>query len=205
MKNFFSKNNKRKIGSKGFSLIELMVSLTLFSITMVISVGTLLILIDLNAKAQAMYSSTTNLGFMLDSMTREIRMGYDYYCGTSGSAQQGISSSVQDCPSGGDYIAFTKERTDIRSAYRLVTVDGKGQIQMKEDDDSSWAPITSHDIDVQIFSIVVDNAPSLTTTTSDSKQPVVTVTLRGSANNGLEDDTEFNIQTRIIQRRLDVL
>ena len=40
---------------KGFTLIELMVSLTVFSIVMVVSIGTLLIMIDSNAKAQALY------------------------------------------------------------------------------------------------------------------------------------------------------
>ncbi len=97
MKKLFRNNMNKINGSAGFTLIELMVSLTLFSITMLISVGTLLILIDINAKAQAMYSSTTNLAFMLDNMTREIRMGYAYNCSTvSTTGTVGLSTGTSD-------------------------------------------------------------------------------------------------------------
>jgi prepilin-type N-terminal cleavage/methylation domain-containing protein len=69
--------------NRGFTLVELMVSLTVFSVVMLISTGVLLVMIDVNAKGQALYSSYSNLTFALDSMTREIRTGRNYYCGSS--------------------------------------------------------------------------------------------------------------------------
>ena len=74
---------EHSVRARGFTLVELMVSLTIFSIVMMVSTGTLLVLIDVNAKAQALYSATSNLSFALDSMTREMRTGYHYYCDDS--------------------------------------------------------------------------------------------------------------------------
>jgi len=64
----------------GFSLIEMIVSLALFSVVVTISVGALLVLIATNQQLQNEQSVMTNLSFALDSMTREIRTGTRYYC-----------------------------------------------------------------------------------------------------------------------------
>ena len=54
------------MNKKGFTLIELMVSITIFSIVMLISVGALLSIIDANRKDQSLKSvmktATSSLG-----------------------------------------------------------------------------------------------------------------------------------------------
>lgn len=70
------KNNQQY----GFTLIEMIVSLALFSVVITMSVGALLILIATNQQLQNEQNIMTNLSFALDSMTREIRTGTDYYC-----------------------------------------------------------------------------------------------------------------------------
>ncbi len=71
----------------GFSLIEMIVSLGIFSIIVTTAVGALLVLISANQRLQGEQSVMTNLSFALDSMTREIRTGYNYYCDSTYSAQ----------------------------------------------------------------------------------------------------------------------
>lgn len=72
--------NENKI-NKGFTLIEIMVSVSIFSMVMVIVVGALLVLNDANKKAQALRAIVDNLNFAVEDMTRSIRTGKDYNCG----------------------------------------------------------------------------------------------------------------------------
>ena len=64
----------------GFTLVEMLVALALFSVVITIAVGALLMLISSNQRLQSEQSVMTNLSFALDSMTREIRTGAAYFC-----------------------------------------------------------------------------------------------------------------------------
>lgn len=219
MISFLRKNKKVKVVNSGFTLIELMVSLSIFATTMVVSVGTLIVMIDMNAKAQALYATTTNLSFMLDSMTREIRMGYHYKCSVSAAdnfpdvyeSDGGIIQDVSDCVDG-NFIAFLREKDDHQLAYRLIVDPDtqKGVVEMAERDSTddvvaTWIPITSNDIDIDTFALTVENSTPYNEGSGDKKQPVVYVSIKGKLYNGLEDATEFNIQTRMVERRLDLI
>ena len=202
----------------GFTLVELMVSLTIFSIVMLVSVGTLLIMIDINAKAQALYSATTNLSFALDSMTREIRTGKDYYCKTSdGTAGETLPSQTaprpkKDCGPGveGNYLGFSRGRDNWQVGYRLVESGGFGTIQQKINNpggstgDTAWMPITADDVDIDLFELTVEHTDTHTAN-GDTEQPIVKVLVKGKISNGLATDTEFNVETHIVQRLLDRL
>ena len=69
---------RTKQATAGFTLIEMIVSLALFSVVITISVGALLVLIASNRQLQDEQAVLTNLSFALDSMTREIRTGSAY-------------------------------------------------------------------------------------------------------------------------------
>lgn len=76
-------SSRQKI-TAGFTLIEMIVSLAIFSIIITMAIGALLALISNNQRLQGEQSVMTNLTFALDSMTREIRMGYNYVCDSVG-------------------------------------------------------------------------------------------------------------------------
>lgn len=78
----------------GFTLIEMIVSLGLFSVVITIALGALLMLINSSSQLQNKQSVLTNLSFALDSMTREIRTGTNYFCWSNNSN----SSSVFTVP-----------------------------------------------------------------------------------------------------------
>jgi prepilin-type N-terminal cleavage/methylation domain-containing protein len=186
---------------QGFSLIELMVSLSVFAIVMVVSTGTLITLINANAKAQALNSAMTNLSFALDSMTREIRMGYKYNCRTStGAIEETLPSetSTSNC-TGGSLIAFKRERDDVHMGYRLR----EGVLEQKVES-GNWVPLTAKDVVIDTFLLNVQYTESYNAT-GDENQPMANILLKGHVNNGLDTDTDFNIQTHIVQRRLDIL
>jgi prepilin-type N-terminal cleavage/methylation domain-containing protein len=70
----------KKSSQSGFSLIELIVSLGVFSVVVTTAVGALLALVSANDELQDEQNVMANLSFALDSMTREIRTGTNYFC-----------------------------------------------------------------------------------------------------------------------------
>lgn len=74
----------------GFTLVEMIVSLAVFSVVITISVGALLVLIASNQQLQSEQSVMTNLSFALDSMTREMRTGTNYFCASTNNLSPGV-------------------------------------------------------------------------------------------------------------------
>lgn len=64
----------------GFTLIEMIVALGLFSVVTTITTGAMLMLVSANQKFHFEQNIMTNLSFAVDSMTREMRTGFNYYC-----------------------------------------------------------------------------------------------------------------------------
>ena len=62
----------------GYTLIELMVSMTIFALVMVAATAAYLSFIAYNRQAQATASVMNSLSYSIDSMTREIRSGTNY-------------------------------------------------------------------------------------------------------------------------------
>lgn len=192
------KNMKRNCG---FSLIELMVSLTIFSIVMTVSVGTLLVLIDANAKAQALSSAMTNLSFAIDSMTRNIRTGKDYYCDGASSLGNPLKSLKNDC-SGETGIVFTPGfENNKRMAYR----HNGTAIQQRKDTGGvadSWVDITSTlppaAVQITRLQFTVEGSSN-----GDTNQPKITMFIEGQVDNGLTSPSKFKIQSNVTQRVLD--
>ena len=182
---------------RGFSLVELMVSLSIFAIVMIISVGTLLILIDANERAQIEYTAMTNLTFALDSMTREIRTGYDHYCRKNDDLNEPptpLETGPLDC-TGSNYdteIAFNRGRDNIRVGYRLHN----GEIQQRVGDEP-WLSLTSPNLVVTRLDL-----QSIGSIPGDTEQPTSILYVEGYINNTEDTDTDFKLQTRITQRIL---
>lgn len=178
-----------------------MVSLTLFSIVMTTSVGSLLSLIDANAKAQALYSAMTNLSFALDSIGRNIRTGYSYYCSNSLPNTGSLPTTNLDCPSGQSGIAFTREKDGVRVGYRYAQVSGKGFIEAKEGN-GNWVKLTSDDVVIEKFELKLTGSDGLYDH-NDIVQPRVLIEIKGYVNNGLDTNTKFALQTHVTQRILN--
>src|SRR3989344_4028496 len=89
--------------TRGFSIIEMIVAVAIFSIVMVVCVGALLSVVDVNQRVQSMKSIVNNLNYALETMVRNIRTGRDYECLNA--------SNLQPCSANpGDAISFTDQR-----------------------------------------------------------------------------------------------
>jgi prepilin-type N-terminal cleavage/methylation domain-containing protein len=95
---------------RGFTLLELLVSVALFTIVVTIIMAAYVNLISLDRKARATNDLVSNLSFVVDSMSRSIRTGKNYSC-----------AGGTNCPSGGTYFSFTDE--NCRSVVYLLRSD----------------------------------------------------------------------------------
>src|SRR3989344_7745809 len=104
------KNNIQK--NRGFTLIEIMVALSIFSIIMTISMGSILSVFDANKKSQSLRAVMDNLNVTLEGITRTIRFGAVFHCGG------GDTSSPADCLSGSNTMTV-KASSGAFTTYRL--------------------------------------------------------------------------------------
>ena len=79
----------------------------------------------------------------------------------------------------------------------------QGVIQQKLEG-GNWMQITSRDVVIDVFDIAVNHSDTFNAD-DDTEQPTVDIRIAGHVNNGLDTNTDFNIQTRIVERRFDVI
>lgn len=190
--------------NKGFSLIELLVSMALFIVVITMGVGALLVLINANAKAQNINDSVSNIQFALDSMAREIRTGYAYYC-TSGTETTGDINTYQDCNKG-SYLSIieggkslTGGANNRRIAYRYNSSDESIERKIGA---GNWIRLTNPDIAVTDMHFnVVNSAPK---EAGNSLQPNVTIYMIGTVEGVDGTGSDFRLQTTVTKRVLDL-
>lgn len=179
---------------RGFTLIEVLVSIALFSVVMIVAIGAFLSVIDANRKAQALQISIDNTYFAFEHITRLIRTGTTYDCEPFGVLDP------HDC-SGGSEFQFLD---DTGRTIRLQLNNGVIEQQIRDTSGTwgSWFSLTASDLGVQDFIFHVTNAN--TKSNGDSVQPTVTLLIAGVVNQGKKTETEIHLQTTVVQRVLDL-
>ena len=220
---------KRQLLQSGFSLIEIIVALGLFTVVITVAVGALLAMVGTNQQSQREQSVMTNLSFALDSMTREIRTGSKYYCasvpnliGTGGDKKifkdgydlSYLGSNTNDCENGNDSdknyhgLTFLEGGQSITNApdTRIVYFYDKANAQlMRRISGEDAQPITSSSsikiTDAQFF--VTGSTALEGSGDTEYDQPAVTIHIKAS---DPTDPTgkEYEIETTVTQRVLDI-
>lgn len=85
--------------TQGFTLIEVMVAVSIFAIVVTVGIGSLMTVNKSYRQSQAQRAVIDNLSFAMESMVREIRIGQEYTCGASV-----VYQDFQDCQSA--YFSF---------------------------------------------------------------------------------------------------
>lgn len=193
----------------GFSLIELLVSVSLFTVVLTVAIGSLLVLIGANNRAQSMQQIMSDLSFAIDSISREVRTGRGLYCNESG---EGIPSpdmdqfSTKDCEEG-VYLSIyeggqslTAGESSNRITFRYNSSDERIERRLG---DSAWYPITATDVHVtDMFFYVADSA---TGDSGNEVQANATVYIEGYVGDRETDESSFAIQTTISRRIIDII
>lgn len=175
----------------GFTLIEMMVALSIFTVVMTVALGSLLTLIDANKKAQALQTITTNLNYVIDDISRNARVGGQYRCANSNNLSN--LDTPKDCSDGKGLLAFLSTSGD-RIVYRL----SDGHIEKSANGGATFVQVTSNEIDVLVLRFYVSGSSA-----GDSEQPRVVISMSGTIGQGASYETDFNIQTSITERIID--
>ena len=194
---------------KGFTLIEMIVSLGIFTVVALIAVGALLKISDANRKAITLKTAINNLNFALESMSREMRLGSNYDCRPNPSSLNadgnGNGNNLSCSHSSQWALAFdsTKIGTDVtatnkcvlRYAYWYTDSTIKKAQEINCDDgritrESEYSNVLSPDIKITNSNIIVDS----------SGQPRVSFYIKGEVGKREKEKTGFSLQTTVSQR-----
>lgn len=207
----------------GFTLVEMIVALAVFSVVVTISIGALLMLIVTNQQLQAEQSVMTNLSFALDSMTREIRTGTRYFCAEGPNRNAaidghqvfrdsedlvGMANDTRDCHDGNTLaqdiqgIAFIEGGQSITNAPNTRIVyffDADEHKLYRRISDGDAQSIVSSGIYIEDAEFFVSGSEPQ----SDGNDAQATVTIFIEARDA-SSTKPYQMQTTITQRTLDI-
>lgn len=204
----------RGVATRGFTLIEIMVSLSIFTVVAVIAVGAFLKIIDANKQSQALQTAMNNTSFALESMVREMRVGSNYDCFNAASTVSSpLPTGTTVCnlgayaTSGIAFISSTKSADlacNLIHAYRLSpTTNVLEKAEQTTCSDTSWTtnfvPLTSTDLHILAFKVKVDGQ----NTSIPHTQPKVFMTIQAYSGPTQSERTYFTVQTTASQRSMN--
>ena len=179
---------------RGFTLVELMVSISLFAIVMTISMGSIFSVFNANEKSESLRAVMDNLNFTLEAMTRTIRFGINYHC----DATTGVISVPRDCAGGADSFSV------LDSSGRQVTYKLSGTRIARVVNGGSDYYLTSADVTIQKLKFYVFGS-TLYSNGGDLYQPQVIMVVGGYAGGvgKSNSQTSFSLETTVSQRSFD--
>ncbi|MBY0110746.1 type II secretion system GspH family protein [Patescibacteria group bacterium] len=186
---------------RGYTLLEMIVSVGIFSIVMLIVTGAYLSLLGLDRELRATSSLVTNLSFAVDSMARSIRTGTYYGCGSTG-ANPSSAGTNGTC----DTFSYLDTSLNEKVTYIRKSDGTIGRCTGGGICNSSNA-ISLTDPNVQIASsggLTFYVRGVGTSGGNASVQPQVTFTIRGTMVGISNRTTDFSIQTSATQRLIEI-
>lgn len=174
--------------SRGYTLLELIVSVGLFGVVMLASTGAYLTLIKLDRQARAVSDVANNLSFAVDSMARAVRTGTAYKCNNN-AGNPNCSSSP------GTSFGFNDSDTPSRAIVYSV-VNNQIVVQING---GTAVPLTDPRIRIDALEFRVRGVG-----VGDGIQPQVTFNVRGTMTLGVNTATTFSLQGGATRRLLEL-
>ncbi len=175
-----------KKNNKGFTLVEMLVSIALFAIVLVITLGSIMTIVDVNRKSQSLTIVMNDLNFALENITRSVKTG---------------DLQVDESLSGDEiYVIEDLDNEERHVKYRFYGNKIERNIKPKDGSWSGYVAITSDQINIDQARFEVYGS----TDAGDSRQPRVLISIAGTALVGPTVSSKFHIQTTVSQRNLEV-
>lgn len=171
----YNKKNKKQ---KGFTLIEMLVSVAIFSIILVVIMGTIVTIVDVSRKARTMTEVMNNLNFTFESMTRTLK----------------TATSTDVTVEGGKPIIVANNQDGKVIKYRIEEVDNKNKIQ-KSYDNGEYVDLTSEEVDITEY--IIEELYTY-------NQPRVFFSMKGRVETAKGIVSEFSMQATVSQRQLEI-
>jgi len=191
----YLRNKKQK---RGFTLIEMLVSVAIFTLVMLITTSSIFVIVASNKKAESLKSVMDNLSFALESMTRNIRTGSTYTClAVNGGSVSTVSGS--NCPGGDPGFQFVSNQQAYNGNSIVIQYYLWNNRIWENQTNSNWTfpvAITAPEISVSSLQFYLVGAGK------DGFQPRVLMSVIGTAGTSTTQ-TNFDVQTTLSQRQID--
>lgn len=186
MKKFFRKTTSTS--DKGFTLVELLVSISLFIVIMTLSMGSIVGVFDANRKSRSLKTVLNNLNLAVESMSKEMRFGKNYHCGSGGTL-----TVPQNCSSGDTFVSFLSS-DNLQISYRINNQTIERRVGLA----GEWIAVTAPEIVIDELTFYTLGAG-----TADTLQPRTLIKIRSHAGSG-KSRSDFSLQTVVSQRAFDL-
>lgn len=193
--------------SGGYTIIETMIAISIFIIVVMTGMGSLLNANVIHQKAQDQRSIMDNLSFIMEDLSRNLRLGSKYYCVTGADPLSNVSIA-KSSPSGANCwgIAFEPAggSTSNPNDQWMYYIDSNGalfkSIQGPYNSTSNYTQLTPEEVKINPvsgFLVLGAEAPS------DTQQPFVIIRLVGTITYK-NVVTPFSLETSVTERTPDI-
>jgi Tfp pilus assembly protein PilW len=171
---------------RGYTLVELIVSVGLFSLVMTLSAGAYYITMNANRQAQGVASGIDSLSFVAERVARTIRTGTQYSCSTV--------LGAGDCPNGGSSFSFR----DVSGQTVTYSLGGSA---IQESINGGLARALTDAVSVSVTHLQFYLSGS---SAADTIQPRVIMVIGGTTSTGAGTTETFLIETSATMRGIDI-
>lgn len=178
------RNNKNK--KRGFTLIEMLVSIAIFTIVVTIVMGTIVTIVDISRKTRTMTEAMSNLNLVMESMTRTLKTAKEI---TVNPSEYGAVIAVDQNDKGVKYEVVNNPNNGNKRGIKK-TVNNDSSTTFNSSDGEF---ITSDDVEI---------TGRMVQTFSYNGQPRSMISLKGRVETAKGIYSEFILQTSIAQRQL---
>ena len=208
------KKHYSQLTCKGFTLVEILVVLGLFSSISTLALGTLFNAQAINTKLQEAQSVLDNINLSAQTIIRDIRLGSDFHCEVY--LPDPVPTTRKNCVQGsslGGSVLIFKSAEAASSTDRVAYYIQNGILfknEYKGTATTSVLQITSPDVVITSLGFYLDGAQTSDGSNdvggaTDLKQPLITMSISGHPKLYRTSKTspDFTIQTNISARELD--
>lgn len=168
---------KKKHLSKGFTLVEIIVSIGIFSMVVTVAVSALIVLNNASREARAIRATMDNANSAVESVTRLARMGFQFDAGcTKGVLTSQTTNAMLDVgnsSSGADCLAFyAPDKAGTGISRYMFRMNG-ARMERSLDRGGSWLPMTAPEVEITRLKFYVNGSDG------NNNQPFITLVMKG--------------------------
>jgi prepilin-type N-terminal cleavage/methylation domain-containing protein len=184
---YYKSKKKNNSKSDGFTLIETLISITLFAFVVTITLTAILTILDINKKSRSLMAVMNNLNFAVDSITLSFKTGKE--------PDQDGNDCFETNQVNYKITETAKDVTRVQPVEYCITENG---ITKKQGNGDPVA-ITSEGVEFN----TTDSYFKVQGKTPGSAQPILFMHLVGTVKSSSKVQSTFRIQTSVSQRDLN--
>ena len=180
----------------GFTLIEVMVAVSIFTIVVTVGIGSLMTVNKGYRQSQLQRTAIDNIAFAMESMAREIRIGTNYTI--DGFITNPLDLENEEAAKFA-FLSFDIDNNEvIDEEDEVIYLLSQGTIEMYVNN-ILVGKLTSEDVTVTGLEFILEEQYG-----NDSKQPYVTIHISAVAS-GSNQESSILLQTGVSQRLVNSL